>query len=109
MIEASDILSMSFYSYGQPFTGSCEGMRYRIMMCKRETGKDADDKPVIEKYFEVNTWPEPYSFENTEPENISAKEFPFTEEGYADLLNHLNASIPNYADSVRVYNIRVSK
>ena len=81
---------MNFYSYGQPFTGSFKGMRYRIIMEKRETGKDKDDKPVFEKYFMTEVWPEPYSYEATEPEKISKKEFPFTAEGYDDLIKYLN-------------------
>ena len=93
MIEAKDILSMNFYSYGKPFTGSCSGMRYRIVMNKRETGTDDNVKPVYEKYFEVATWPEPYSYENTEDDRIRRNVFPFTEEGYTALLEHLNASI----------------
>ena len=109
MIEAKDILTMVFYSYGKPFTGSCDGMRYRIKMEKRETGKDADDKPVYEKYFEVHTWPEPYSFENTEPEKISREEFAFTDDGFSAVLEHLNSSIGLYKDSTRVYNIREGK
>ena len=81
---------MNFYSYGQPFAGSFKGMRYRIIMEKRETGKDKDDKPVFEKYFMTAVWPEPYSYEATEPEKISKKEFPFTAEGYDDLIKYLN-------------------
>ena len=106
MIEAQDILSMVFYSYGKPFTGSCDGMRYRIKMEKREIGKDADDKPLTEQYLDVATWPEPYSYENPDPGQISKKEFPFTEEGYTAVLEHLNASIEMYKTSRRVYNIR---
>ena len=96
MIGAKDILSMNFYSYGKPFTGSCTGMRYRIIMQKRETGKDADDKPILEKYFEVSTWPEPYGFEATAPEKITKTEFPFTEEGYDGIVKFLNDSIEKY-------------
>ena len=99
---------MNFYSYGQPFTGSCDGMRYRIIMNKRETGKDENDKPVYEKYFEAATWPEPYSFESTDPGKIEKKEFPFTEEGYEAVLDHLNARVAMYKNSVRVYNINRS-
>ncbi len=93
MIEAKDILSMNFYTYEQPFTGSCDGLRYRVVMNKRETGRNEKDEPVYEKYFEVATWPEPFSYDNTEAEKIEKKEFPFTEEGYLAVVEHINARI----------------
>ena len=96
MIEAKDILSMNFYSYGKPFTGSCTGMRYRIIMLKKETGKDSDDKPLYEKYFEVSTWPEPYGYEATDQEKITVKEFPFSEAGYESVVEYLNACVEKY-------------
>ena len=96
MIEAKDILSMSFYSYGQPFTGSCDGMRYRIVMNKLETGRDENDKPVYDKHFEVAIWPEPYSYDKTEPEKIIKTEFPFTEEGYRAVVEYLNIHVKDY-------------
>ena len=96
MIEAKDILSMSFYSYGQPFTGSYEGMRYRVAMNKRETGRNEKDEPVYEKYFEVAIWPEPYSYDKTEPEKIIKTEFPFTEEGYRAVVEYLNIHAKDY-------------
>ncbi|MCR5768746.1 MAG: hypothetical protein K6G45_09690 [Lachnospiraceae bacterium] len=96
MIEAKDILSMNYYTYGQAFTGSCTGMRYRIIMLKRETGKDENDKPVYEKYFETAIWPEPYGYEAADPEKITKKEFPFTEGGYNELIAYLNTSVEEY-------------
>ena len=105
MIEAKDILSMNFYSYGEAFTGSDSGMRFRVKMEKRETGRDENDKPVYEKYFDVAVWPEPYSYESTEEDKITKKEFPFTEEGYRAVIEHLNANIASFAGSVRINNI----
>ena len=96
MIEAKDILSMNFYTYEQPFTGSCDGMRYRVVMNKRETGRNEKDEPVYEKYFDVAIWPEPYSYENTEAEKIRRTEFPFTEEGYLKVVEYLNAHISDF-------------
>ncbi len=90
MIEAKDILSMNFYSYGKPFTGSYEGMRYRIVMKKREPAGEGAEGADPEKYFETAVWPEPYGYEATEPEKIIRKEIPFTEEGYAELVRYLN-------------------
>ena len=38
MITSDDILSLNFYNYGNPFTGSYQGMRYRII--KQKEAKD---------------------------------------------------------------------
>lgn len=91
MIEEKDILSMNFYSYGEAFTGSKGKSRFRIKMEKRETGKDENDKPVYERYFDVAVWPEPYCYEKTPDELIRREEFPFTREGYEAVLKHLNS------------------
>ena len=106
MIKAEDILSMNFYTCGQAFCGSMDGMRYRIIMEKRETCRDGDDKPVFEKYFDTAIWPEPYCYEATDPEKIIHREFPFDETGYMAVLDYLNANIELYGDSTRVYNIK---
>ncbi|MCR5324392.1 MAG: GNAT family acetyltransferase [Lachnospiraceae bacterium] len=107
MIDAKDILSMNFYTYEQPFTGSCDGMRYRIVMIKEEIGRDENDKPIYgEKFFEVLIWPEPYNYENTDSDLIVKKIFPFTEEGYMAIVDYLNSNLEKYAGSTRIYNIR---
>ena len=43
MITSDDILSLNFYNYGNPFTGSYQGMRYRII-------KQKEAKEQIERY-----------------------------------------------------------
>ena len=37
MITSDDILSLNFYNYGNPFTGSYQGMRYRIINALKTT------------------------------------------------------------------------
>ena len=102
-ITAKDILSFSFYTYKQPFTGSCQGMRYRIIRKEREKpaayapqegeGEEAG-KPEV--FFEVSTWREPYAYDCTPPEEIEQQEFPFDEEGYRQVLAWLNEKQPGY-------------
>ena len=75
-ITAKDILPFQFYTYKQPFTGSCQGMRYRIVQ------KEEDAKA----YFEVSVWGEPYAYEHTPPEEIEKQTFPFDTEGYQRVL-----------------------
>ena len=79
MIHEKEILSLNFYSYGKPFTGSDAGMRYRIMMEKGEE----------ENHLSAWCWKEPFSFENTR-EEIFHKEFPMSEEGRLEAVAWLN-------------------
>ena len=90
MLTPRDILSFNFYTYGEPFTGSLSGKRYRIKMEKEETGKDENDKPVYRKYFTVAVWPEPYCYEATDDALIERTEYSFDEKGYEEVLGYLN-------------------
>ena len=44
MITSDDILSLNFYNYGNPFTGSYQGMRYRIIKQKEKKRRRHDFK-----------------------------------------------------------------
>lgn len=85
-ITANDILSYNFYTYGEAFTGSCDGLRYRIVMDSREN----ESQETI-KVFSVSVWPEPYSFDHTAPDLIKSTTFPFTKEGHASVIDYLNS------------------
>ncbi len=88
MIKKDDILSLNYYTYGQAFTGSCKGMRYRIIQ-QKET-RDEDGNVVREKGLLASVWPEPFAFEKTPEEKIRARLFPFDEEGLEALTGWLN-------------------
>ena len=100
MIEAKDILSFNFYTYGQAFVGSYAGMRYRVKMEKRELplpeGAEEGAKPPVEQYFDVATWPEPFAYDVTEPEKIKHVEYPFNEESYHEIVDYLNGIHKEY-------------
>lgn len=49
MITSDDILSLNFYNYGNPFTGSYQGMRYRII--KQKEAKDEEGNILKEEGF----------------------------------------------------------
>ncbi len=49
MITSDDILSLNFYNYGNPFTGSYQGMRYRII--KQKEAKDEEGNILRRKGF----------------------------------------------------------
>ncbi len=80
-IESNDIFSYNYYTYKEPFTGSLNGMRYRV------SRKEKSEEEVV---FEVVTWPEPYAEAYTDDALKEYAEFPFTEEGKEDVVEHLN-------------------
>lgn len=80
MVEKEKILTLPFYSYKGIFTGSDEGIRYRIAKISEE---DVD-------MFEVYVWREPYGFEATPKEEMEKQTFAFTEEGKEELVAWLN-------------------
>lgn len=93
MITSDDILSLNFYNYGNPFTGSYQGMRYRIV--KQKETKDEEGRTIKEEGLLVAIWPEPFAYEKTADELKITKLFPFSEEGKAQVLEWLNSSWEN--------------
>ena len=63
------------------YTGSFQGMRYRLSKETRE--EDA-------KALQVVIYPEPYSFESTSEGQKEYKDFPFSKEGFDEAIAYLN-------------------
>ncbi|MCR4842852.1 MAG: GNAT family acetyltransferase [Eubacterium sp.] len=85
MIENTDILSLNYYTYNKPFTGSCEGIRYRISKSTLEDSEDA--------VFEACVWPEPFAEADTEDELKHIEHFPFDEDGKLAVVEWLNSFV----------------
>ena len=68
------------YLKKQPYSGSHQGMRFRL-----HAPKDSDN---------VSVWiyPEPWCFEAAPEEDKTFREFPFTPEGVEEAIRWLNAS-----------------
>lgn len=64
------------YIKKEPFTGGCNGMRYRLI----KSGEG----------MEVTIWPEPYNFLRTPDEKKQSKQFPLTIEGRDEAVAWLN-------------------
>ncbi|MBQ7582384.1 MAG: hypothetical protein IJU25_06150 [Lachnospiraceae bacterium] len=83
MIDKNTILPFHFYTYSKPFTGSMNNMRFRIVRQK-------DEESGAEECFLVSFWPEPFAYDKTDQTLIVDRRFPFTEEGYEQVIAYLN-------------------
>lgn len=79
-IPRSDILPIPFLRKS-PFTGSFEGMRYRLERIEGEDGAEA---------LLAQIWEGPYCFDVSTEEQRQTAEFPFSEEGICQSVDWLN-------------------
>ena len=92
MIERKRLLALDYYKK-EHFSGSDAEryMRYRI---ERYTPKLPEDAPEGTKepgpVFRATVWPEPYSYEATDPSLFITHEEPFSEDGLLALADWMN-------------------
>lgn len=79
MIQRDDILSMEFLKKTE-FTGSHQGMRYRLEGVSREDGRR----------LAATVWPEPFNYVTTPEEQKQRAEFSFDEDGVTDAVAWMN-------------------
>ena len=79
-INKKDLLPLSFLKKS-PYTGSFQGIRYRI-----EKQEEGESKSLL-----VYTWPEPYAFSHTPEEEKEKKSFPFSDEGLEEIRLYLSS------------------
>ncbi len=79
MIQRSDILSIPYLKKAV-FTGSYQGMRYRL---EKVAGEDSE-------CLRAAIWDAPYNFTVTPEEKKEYREFPFSEEGICMVVEWLN-------------------
>lgn len=86
MIDRQDILSMEYLKKTE-FTGSHQGMRYRL-----EGVSEGDEKKLL-----VTVWPEPFNFLTTPEEKKERAEFSFDEDGVVDAVAWMNDRLFDYS------------
>ncbi len=79
----------------EPFTGSYNGMRYRIWTVKEKFSEDGSEKLSDAKVMAA-AYPEPYSFEITEDDKKTIREFEFSKEGLESAIEWLFAEQEKY-------------
>ncbi len=92
MIERKRLLALDYYKK-RHFSGSDaeRNMRYRIQRYVAPIPEDApEDAPSPEPVFLATVWPEPYSYEATDPSLFVTHEEPFSEEGLCALVDWMN-------------------
>ena len=80
MIKREDILSMEYLKKSE-FTGSHQGMRYRLEGITDEEGN---------KRLKVTVWPEPFNFFKTPEEQKESCVLDFSEDGVIDAIAWMN-------------------
>ena len=79
-VNKKDLLPLSFLKKS-PYTGSFQGIRYRI-----EKQEEGECKSLL-----VYTWPEPYAFSHTPEEEKEKKSFSFSEKGLEEIRLYLSS------------------
>ena len=104
MVERKRLLALDYYKK-EHFSGSDadRNMRYRIERIVPEADGAGDDGAVTdgakdgsagsspaEPLFRVTVWPEPYSYEKTDPSLFLTHTAPFSEDGLCSLVDWMN-------------------
>ena len=82
MITAEEILPFGRFKYALPFTGSHNGMRYKIVHPKPNEGE--------ENLIYVDVWPGPLCHDKADQASFIKTTFPYSKEGYDEILPYLN-------------------
>lgn len=85
LISIKDVMPIGFLEL-ENYTGSSEGMRYRMEKFKKE------EKDVLK----ITVWPEPYCYLKTKEENKNSAFFSFDEEGLKEGVGWLNEEKERY-------------
>lgn len=88
MVRAEEILSMEFLKKTE-FTGSSEGMRYRLEKSENKITSDSGEEISV-KVLLCTIWPEPFNYHTTPDELKETKEFSFDRDGVEDAVAWMN-------------------
>lgn len=88
MVKAEEILSMEYLKKTE-FTGSSEGMRYRLEKLEKKSMSDNGEERT-DKYLLCTIWPEPFNFHTTPEEEKESAEFSFDRDGVEDAVAWMN-------------------
>ncbi|MCR5627976.1 MAG: hypothetical protein K6F99_11690 [Lachnospiraceae bacterium] len=87
-IGDDDVLNFVHYTYGEPFFGSFNGMRYRLARDPLKDNKDDEEKK--DPRFKLSVWEEPFSYDKADEKSIEDYYFEFTEDGRKEAVKKIN-------------------
>ncbi len=95
MIEEKDLYGIKHYIYGEAYYGSDRGMRFRLARepLKNVVFASEEEKQADDPKLRAEVWFGKLSYEKTPGEEITRKNFEFSEDGYKDAIawfNHMN-------------------
>lgn len=89
-IKREDVLNISYYGYGVPFTGSYKQMRYRIERDPLEKIQYLSKEEKENAFIKVYTWYKDLAFDKIDKDDITVKKFAYCEEGMLEAVSYLN-------------------
>ncbi len=92
MIDLKEVMPISFLKK-EPFTGSYQGMRYRMEKADIQAAEDSEEKKTV---LRVCIWPQPFCFDKTDDKKKTWEAFEFAPEGLSQAVDWLNRK---YKDS----------
>ena len=93
-MERSDFYSFEHYEYGEPYLGSCKGVRFRLAMEPLKNVKFVPPDKRDPAVFLATVWPEPYCWDKTDDSLKESREFPFTPDGLDDAVAWIMEKCP---------------
>ena len=90
MLKKGDLLNIGYYDYGQYFTGSLDGLRFRLGRDPLEKVNFTPKDKRGEAKLKLTVWPEPFSFDHTEDDKKKDRYFDYTSEGLDEAVEFLN-------------------
>ncbi len=92
MIKDNDLYGIKHYLYGEAYYGSDSGMRFRLAREPLKNVVFASEEKRLEDdpKLRAEVWFGKLSYEKTPEEEITSKDFEFSEEGYKEAVNWLN-------------------
>ncbi|MCR4618192.1 MAG: hypothetical protein K5669_08420 [Lachnospiraceae bacterium] len=88
MVRAEEILSMEYLKKTE-FTGSTEGMRYRLEKKESKITSDSGEE-IVKKELLCTIWPEPFNYHTTPESEKETNLFSFDRDGVEDAVAWMN-------------------
>ena len=92
MITEKDLYGIKHYIYGEAYYGSDRGKRFRLARepLKNVVYASEEERQADDPRLRAEVWFGRLSYEKTPKEEITAKDFEFSSDGYSEAVRWLN-------------------